>query len=76
MTVTADSKKRVPLPTRTGERFDVQIFGNDKFVLTRLAPVESRTAKVKLFKKGGFTVGTSSHEINESALKEALSEWP
>ena len=50
MTVIADNKKRVTLPTSPGERFDVQAFGGDKFVLTRLAPVELRPAKI-VFKK-------------------------
>lgn len=52
MTVIADSKKRVTLPTKPGERFDLQNFGGDKFVLTRLAPVE-KPARVRLFKKHG-----------------------
>lgn len=76
MTVTTDSKKRVPLPTSPGERFDVQAFGNDKFVLTRLAPVELGKAKVKLAKRGAFTIGTSSQNIDAAALKDALKEWP
>jgi hypothetical protein len=35
MTVIADNKKRVTLPTKPGERFDLQSVGRDKFVLTR-----------------------------------------
>jgi hypothetical protein len=35
MPVIADNKKRVPLPTKPGERFDLQSVGRDKFVLTR-----------------------------------------
>ena len=76
MTVIADSKKRVTLPTKPGERFDLQALGGDKFVLTRLAPVETRPASVKIRKKGGFTVGKLDHPINETALQEALSEFP
>jgi hypothetical protein len=40
MTVVADNKRRVTLPTRPGERFEVQAFEEDKFILTRLVPVE------------------------------------
>jgi hypothetical protein len=56
MTVIADSKKRVTLPTKPGERFDVQVFGEDKYVLTRLAPVarEVPVVKVKFNKDGNF----------------------
>lgn len=56
MTVIADSKKRVTLPAKPGERFDVQKFGEDKYVLTRLEPVEREVpvVKVKFTKDGNF----------------------
>ena len=76
MTVIADSKKRVTLPTKPGERFDVQAIGQDKFILTRLAPVPDRPANVKIQKKDGFSVGKLDHKIDEAALKEALAEFP
>ena len=76
MTVIADNKKRVTLPTKPGERFDVQTVGAEKFILTRLAPIEGRTAKVTFKKVDGFTVGKLGHPINEAALKEALAEFP
>ncbi|HEV2318809.1 MAG TPA: hypothetical protein VGV18_03610 [Verrucomicrobiae bacterium] len=76
MTVIADNKKRVTLPTKPGERFDLQRIGQDKFVLTRLAPVATRAARVKLVKKQGFTVGRLDHTIDEAALQEALAEFP
>lgn len=76
MTVIADNKKRVTLPTKPGERFDLTAFGDDKFVLTRLAPVELRTAKVTFKKVGGYTVGKLGHAINKEALKKALEEFP
>ncbi|HEY1663028.1 MAG TPA: hypothetical protein VGI03_11475 [Verrucomicrobiae bacterium] len=73
MTVIADNKKRVTLPTKPGERFDLQAFGKDKFVLTRLEPVKTRPASVKIQKKDGFTIGKLDHAISEVALEEALS---
>lgn len=76
MTVIADNKKRVTLPTKPGERFDVQTFGNEKFVLTRLAPVKARPAKVIFKKVNGYTVAQLDHPIDEAALKEALAEFP
>jgi hypothetical protein len=76
MTVIADNKKRVTLPTKPGERFDVQSFGNDKFVLTRLAPVKTRKAKVTFKKVDGYTVGVLGHPIDEAALNKALAEFP
>jgi hypothetical protein len=76
MTVIADSKKRVTLPTKPGERFDVQTFDNDKFILTRLAPVKTRKAKVTFKKVDGYTVGVLGHPIDEAALNKALAEFP
>ena len=76
MTIIADNKKRVTLPTKPGERFDVQIFGDEKFILTRLAPVEARPAKVKILKRAGYSVGKLGHPINQAALREALAEFP
>lgn len=76
MTVVADNKKRVTLPTQPGERFELQMVGNDKFILTRLVPVKVRPARVKLAKKDGFTVGKLDHPISEAALREALTEFP
>jgi hypothetical protein len=76
MTVIADNKKRVTLPTKPGERFDLQALGEDKFILTRLALVQTHPARVKIQKKDGFTVGRLDHAINEAALQEALAEFP
>jgi hypothetical protein len=76
MTVIADNKKRVTLPTKPGERFDVRTFGDEKFILTRLAPVEARPANVTIRKRAGFSVGKLGHPINEAALREALAEFP
>ena len=76
MIVIADNKKRVTLPTRPGERFNLQTVGQDKFILTRLAPVSTRPTRVKIQKKDGFTVGKLDHPINEKALQEALTGFP
>jgi hypothetical protein len=76
MTVITDSKKRVTIPARPGSRFDVQIFGQDKFILTRLEPAPSKPARVTLTKQAGFSVGRMAHKINEAALTEALKEFP
>ena len=74
MTVITDSKKRVTLPAKPGERFDVQVFGEDKYVLTRLAPVEP--ARVRLVKKHGYTVAVSGRVITHADVQQALEEFP
>ncbi len=74
MTVIADNKKRVTLPTRPGECFDVQSFGGDKFVLTRLAPVKPR-GKVRLVKKHGCTLAVSPRPITQAETRKLLDEF-
>ena len=76
MTVIADNKKRVTLPTNPRERFDLQSVGTDQFILTRLAPVRVRPAKVTFKKVGGYTVGELGHSIDEAALQKALEDFP
>lgn len=75
MTVIADNKKRVTLPTRPGERFDVQVLGGERFILTRLVPAEAEQ-KVTIQKRNGFSTGKLGHPINAAALQEALAEFP
>jgi hypothetical protein len=75
MTVIADNKKRVTLPTKPGERFDVQSFNGDKFILTRLAPVE-RPKKIRLIKKHGCTLAVSTRKITQEETRKLLDEFP
>lgn len=76
MTVVTDNKKRVTIPAKPGDRFDVQIFGNDKFILTRLEPVQRKPAKVTFTKRGSRTVARTNQKISLAAIKEALAEFP
>ena len=75
MTVIADNKKRVTLPTKPGERFDLQVHGRDKFVLTRLAPVETKET-VRLVKKNGYTVAVGGRRISQAEVRKYLDEFP
>jgi hypothetical protein len=75
MTVIADNKKRVTLPTKPGERFDLKAFGEDKFILTRLAPVE-RMETVRLVKKNGYTVAVGTRPISQAEVRKFLDEFP
>ena len=76
MTVIADNKKRVTLPAKPGERFDVRVLREGQFVLTRLEPSRSRPAKVTVRKMGRYSVGRLDRPISETALGEALAEFP
>jgi len=78
MTVVADSKKRVTLRlAKPGERFDVQVAGDGKFLLTRLEPIQDTPpAKVKIVKRGKYSVGVLDRPMNAQALQEALNDFP
>jgi len=76
MTVIADNKKRVTLPAKPGERFDVRIISDGHFILTRLELSKPRPVKVKVRKVGCYSVGQLERPINESGLQEALAEFP
>lgn len=73
MTVTADNKSRVTLPmARPGERYDVLVAGDGKYILTRLDPTRETWACVRIEKRGRYSVGVLDRPINTEALKEAL----
>ncbi len=78
MTVIADSKKRVTLRrANPGDRFDVQISADGKYILTKLEPVQDLPpAKVRIEKRGSYHVGVLDRPISEAALNEALVEFP
>ena len=76
MPVTADAKKRVVLPpAKPGDRFDVQISGNGKLVLTPLIPDE-RPNKARLVKKHGYSVAVSIRPITQEQVRSAMDEFP
>ena len=78
MTVVADSKKRVTLRrANPGDRFDVQISADGKYILTKLEPVRDLPgAKVRIQRRGPYHIGVLDRPINEEALKKALEEFP
>jgi hypothetical protein len=77
MTVVADSKHRVTLRhAKPGDRFDLAVTAEGKYVLTKLEPVRPRPAKVRFVKRNGYTVGISEKPVTEAAIKEALAEFP
>jgi len=78
MTVIADSKKRVTLRrANPGDRFDVQISADGKYILTKLEPApDLPPAKVRIEKRGRYHVGVLDRPFNTAALKEALAEFP
>src|SRR5206468_5955847 len=45
-TVTADSRRRVPLPVRPGERLDVQTDADGRIILRRLRPTPAEIRKL------------------------------
>jgi hypothetical protein len=76
--LTVDDHQRVRLPDKLEPRtrLSYERIGN-QIVLTPVAPVQTRAAKVRFEKRNGRTVGViEGAKFNESALKQALSEFP
>ncbi len=78
MTVVAGNKKRVAIrDAKPGDRFDVRATGNGKFVLTKLEPVsETPLARVRIVKRGKYSVGVIGRPISEEAIKAVLDGFP
>ena len=77
MTVTADSKHRVILRrAKPGERFDVEIPEEGKYVLTKLEPAKRRASRVRFEKRNGYTVGVSAEPVSAAAIREAVADFP
>jgi hypothetical protein len=75
MTVTADSQRRVVLPpaARPGDLFDLEISGDGKFILTRLA---KPAGSVRLTREGAYLVAESNRPITWDQTREALDQFP
>jgi phage FluMu protein gp41 len=77
MTAIADSKHRVTLrQARPGDRFDVEILEEGKYVLTRMEPAKPQPSRVRFEKRNGYTVGISDQPVSEQAIRGALEEFP
>ena len=61
---------------KPGERFDVQMAGEGKFLITKLEPVAGGPVKVREEIENGFSVFVTERPIDMAALKEALEEFP
>jgi hypothetical protein len=61
---------------RPGDRFDVEILAEGKYVLTRLEPTKPQPSRVRFEKRNGYTVGISDRPVSEQAIRDALDEFP
>jgi hypothetical protein len=76
MKVTADDRRRVQIPgAKPGDCFEVQV-ESGLVTLRLMEPISSRPAKVRIFKKGGYTVADTDRPIDPGAIKAALSDFP
>lgn len=76
-TLTMDDYNRVRLPdVKPRQVFAHEKEASGRIILTPLAPVEPKPAKVRFEKRGRYTVGVLDREINEQAIKEALADFP
>jgi hypothetical protein len=76
MTVVVDSKKRIKIPTaKPGDRFDVQIAGDGKVILTPLAPANKKVPVVKPIRtKEGFLMFPPDKRLDRATIRAAIRE--
>ena len=73
MTVTADAKKRVVVPSaEPGDRFDVRL-SEGKVVLTRLEPAKP---SVRYSHRDGLLLARTDQPITWEQTRQALDEFP
>ena len=76
-TLTVDAHKRIRIKdAHPGEVFACTDNGHGSITLGEVEPVQARPAKVRIEKRGRFSVGVLDRPISEAALKEALDEFP
>jgi hypothetical protein len=76
-TLTVDDYNRVRLPDVNPRHvFAREKEASGRIILTPLAPVEPKPAKVRFEKRGRYTVDVLDREINGQAIKEALADFP
>lgn len=75
-TITVDDYNRVRLPDAKPRQVLAYENAGGTMTLTPVEPVQARPAKVTVSKRGRFTIGVLDRDINESALSEALAEFP
>jgi hypothetical protein len=77
MTVVADNKHRVTLRlAKPGDRFDVAMHADGKYVLTKLEPVKPRRDRARLVKRHGYSVAVGTRPITQEMVRAALNEFP
>jgi hypothetical protein len=70
MTVKADEKKRVVIPSaKPGDVFNIELSGG-KILLTKLVPSESKLVRARRVK--GIVMGSEDVEINSKEIVDAI----
>jgi hypothetical protein len=74
---TADDRRRVQIPgIKAGEKFAVENNGQGIITLHQVKPVEPKAAKVRLVKRGKYTVMVTGRPISREEIQKEINEWP
>jgi hypothetical protein len=80
ITTKADVRKRVVIPhVKPGHVYAIERYPDGSFTLTEVKPVkksEDRPVKVRLEKRGRYTVGVTDKPINMEVVNELLKDFP
>jgi hypothetical protein len=76
-TLSVDKYQRVRLPdVKGGQKFAYENKGNGVLTLTEVKPLEERPMKARLKKRGRYTVVVTDRPVDESVIKQMLSDFP
>ncbi len=76
-TATVDDRKRVRLSdAKPGQVFSVEPRPDGSFFLVPVVPIQPPQAKVRIEKRGRYSVGVLDRTIDQNALEQALADFP
>jgi hypothetical protein len=74
----SDERRRVtlPMPAKPMDSWVPEVVRPDQILLTRVKKPATQTAKARIIKRGGYSVGILRRRIDPKMIERALAEFP
>ena len=74
----SDERRRVtlPVPAKPMDSWVPEVVRPDQILLTRVKKPATQTARVRIIKRGGYSVGILRRRIDPKTIERALAEFP
>jgi hypothetical protein len=74
----SDERRRVtlPVPAKPLDSWVPEVVRPDQILLTRVKKPAPQTARARIVKRGGYSVGILRRRIDPKAVERALAEFP